>query len=102
LPLELPAIREGSTHVYHLFVIRTDHRALLQEYSQKNGIQMTIQYPVPIHQQQFYIDLLGKASLPITEKTARKILSLPMYPELEEADQKQVVDVLQTFYKGLQ
>ena len=102
LPLKLPVIREGSTHVYHLFVIKTDHRNLLQEYSQQNGIQMTIQYPVPIHQQQFYIDLLGKASLPVTEKAAGKILSLPIYPELEENDQEQVIRVLHNFNNGLQ
>ena len=102
LPLELPIVREGATHVYHLFVIKTDQRDILREYFQKNGIQTTIQYPVPIHHQQFYVDLLGKTSLPVTEKMASKILSLPMYPELEEADQKQVINVLHNFNKGLQ
>jgi len=97
LPLELPVIREGNTHVYHLFVIKTDQRNKLQEYLQENGIQTTIQYPVPIHRQQFYIDLLGKTSLPVTEKTADKILSLPIYPELKEADQMQVINVLYDF-----
>lgn len=102
LPLELPIVREGTTHVYHLFVIKTDQRNKLKEYLQKNGIQTTIQYPVPIHHHQFYSDILGKASLPVTEKRASIILSLPMYPEFEEADQKQTIDVLHNFYKGLQ
>ena len=100
LPLQLPRVRNDSNHVFHLFVIKTDQRDKLMGHLRENGMQSTIQYPVPVHQQDFYIKTLGDYSLPVTEKSAGSILSLPMYPELDEADQKQVVDVLHNYYKG--
>jgi len=99
LPLILPKVRKESTHVFHLFVIKTDQRNKLKEYLQNNEIKTTIQYPVPIHQQLYYDYILGKTSLPVTEKSALTILSLPMYPELEGTDQKQTINFLHNFFK---
>ena len=101
LPLDLPVAREGTTHVYHLFVIKNEQRDKLKEYLHRNGVQTTIQYTVPIHKQKFYFDNFGNNSLPIAEEMASTILSLPMYPELCEKDILQVIDSLKDFYKGI-
>jgi dTDP-4-amino-4,6-dideoxygalactose transaminase len=78
-----PFESENVRHVYHLYVIRTARRdAMLQRLKDK-GIDAGIHYPIPVHRQPVYLKLgYGDVSLPITEKTAAEILSLPMYPEL--------------------
>lgn len=99
LQIDLPNVRAGSSHVFHLFVIKTEWRNELAEYLKKNGVQTTIQYPVPIHHQQFYRNESDEISLPHTEKAAKSILSLPMYPELSVGDQNKVIDLIIDFYK---
>ena len=54
LPIELPLTRSECSHVFHLFVIRTEERDSLKNYLVQNGINTTIQYPVPIHKQSYY------------------------------------------------
>ncbi len=87
LPIELSDTR----HVYHLYVIRHPQRDALMAHLRECGIGTAIHYPVPIHLQPAYRGRLGaEGSLPETEKAAREIVSLPMYPELS-ADDVQVV-----------
>jgi len=95
--LDLPGIRDESTHVFHLYVIKTDHRDKLKTYLQKHEILTTIQYPIPIHRQNYYREIIGQCSLPVTDRVAETILSLPMFPELEEVERQQVIDSLQDF-----
>jgi dTDP-4-amino-4,6-dideoxygalactose transaminase len=84
--LNLPETRAGAVHVYHQYVIRTPERDGLKQYLWDRGIGTLIHYPVPVHLQPGYADRLGKARpLPHTEAVAEQILSLPMYPELEDA-----------------
>ncbi len=78
-PFESPDVR----HVYHLYVIRTSRRAAMLEHLQSKGIGAGIHYPVPLHRQPAYLKQgYGDVSLPVTERVAGEILSLPMYPEL--------------------
>jgi dTDP-4-amino-4,6-dideoxygalactose transaminase len=85
--LVLPTKRAASTHVFHLYVIRTKHRDHLKNFLQQDGIGTGIHYPVPVHLQKAYLGKLkGADSLPVTERIAKEILSLPMYPELPQAD----------------
>jgi dTDP-4-amino-4,6-dideoxygalactose transaminase len=98
LPLELPIIRGNCSHVYHLFVIKTKNRNELKTYLQNHNINTTIQYPVPIHQQQYFQNLSNNFSLPITEQMAKTILSLPIYPELAEKEILTISSVLKNFY----
>jgi dTDP-4-amino-4,6-dideoxygalactose transaminase len=91
LAIELPKIRENVSHVYHLFVVKTDERDELKKYLEENDINATIQYPVPIHQQKFYHRLTYGNSLPVSEIIAKNILSLPMYPELTIPEIKKVI-----------
>jgi dTDP-4-amino-4,6-dideoxygalactose transaminase len=84
-PVVTPSASKGIEHVWHLYVIRTTARDRLKQALSENGIETGIHYPVPIHQQPAYRDL-GRppGSFPVTEKLAGEILSLPMYPEIDD------------------
>jgi dTDP-4-amino-4,6-dideoxygalactose transaminase len=88
----LPTTASERVHVFHLYVIRVAQRdRVLQELS-KRGIGCGIHYPKPVHLQEAYASLgIGRGSLPVTEKTADEILSLPMFPELTPAQIELVV-----------
>ena len=94
--LVLPTQRAGTTHVYHQYVIRHPDRDGLQSRLRQRGIGTGIHYPVPVHRQPAYRDRsnIGAAGLDITEKAARDVLSLPMYPELDDASVAEVIDVI--------
>jgi dTDP-4-amino-4,6-dideoxygalactose transaminase len=97
-----PAKRENTTHVYHLYVIRTKYRDRLKQFLTEKEIGTGIHYPVPVHLQKAYIGKLkGAQDLPATEKVANEILSLPMYPELPEKDVIETIQAIKEFQKGL-
>jgi len=98
LPLSSPKIRDHCSHVFHLFVVKTNNRDELKEYLQNNGINTTIQYPVPVHQQTYFQNLYDEKSLPVTEQVAKNILSLPMYPELGENEIHTVSNILKNYF----
>jgi len=73
----------GVESVWHLYVIRSEHRDTLREHLESRGISANIHYPIPIHLQPAYKDLgYKRGDFPVTEGLARRILSLPMYAEL--------------------
>jgi len=77
--------------VYHLFVIRSEDRGQLQKHLAEAKIGTAIHYPVPLHLQKAYAGLhCGVGSFPVTEKVAREIVSLPMFPGLGESQQMRV------------
>ncbi len=79
--LVLPAVHANATHVYHLYVIKTENRDGLQKHLSENGIGTLIHYPIPPHLQKAY-QYLGfkKGSFPIAEELADNCLSLPIWP----------------------
>jgi dTDP-4-amino-4,6-dideoxygalactose transaminase len=84
LPVVLPDEDAQVRHVYHLYVIRTASRDRLMAHVKSLGIASGIHYPLPLHRQPAYQALgYGDVSLPVTEKIASEIVSLPMYPELD-------------------
>ncbi len=94
-PYEAPNVR----HVYHQYTIRAPQRDALAAYLKQQGIGSMIYYPVPLHQQELYADLGYEAgSLPESEAAAREVLSLPIYPELTEAQQARVAATIREFY----
>ena len=99
--LQLPGQREDRSHQYYLYTIRTGSRDALQHYLSEQGIETRINYPYPIHLMRGY-SFLGykEGSLPVTEKLAGEILSLPMYSELPESGAQTVVDAVIRFFKG--
>jgi dTDP-4-amino-4,6-dideoxygalactose transaminase len=93
--LVLPTCRSGSTHVYHLYVVRATRREAVQSHLKTHGIGTLVHYPVPVHLQPAYMGRLqGCESLPETERASTEILSLPMYPELSSQDQQEVIDAV--------
>lgn len=92
----LPQVVCQDSHVWHLFVIKTDVRDQLRIYLDKLGIQSLIHYPIPIHQQKAYSEFKDR-SLPLTEKLSETILSLPMSPELTSDDINRVINALNKF-----
>lgn len=94
LPLE-PA---QAGHVYHQYVIRLKERAELKAYLASHQIQSAIHYPVPVHRQPAYQNLgYPQGSLPVTEKAAEQVLSLPLYPEMSVENVKQVCEKIIEF-----
>jgi dTDP-4-amino-4,6-dideoxygalactose transaminase len=86
-PFEAP----DSTHVYHLYVVRTLQRDALQAHLREQGIGTAIHYPIPIHLQPFYAQSgFRRGQFPVTEQLCDEILSLPMFPEMT-ADQVEYV-----------
>lgn len=79
--IQLPAAGERESHVWHLFVVRTDKRDELQQHLSENHVQTLIHYPLPPHKQQAYVEWTS-LGFPITESIHRSVLSLPMGPTL--------------------
>ena len=97
--LVLPQICAEVEHVYHQYVVRSSQRDALRAYLRQVGIGTLIHYPVPVHLQPAYQNRLPKmASLQQTEDLARQILSLPMFPHLNESEIEQVSVEITRFY----
>jgi dTDP-4-amino-4,6-dideoxygalactose transaminase len=78
--------------VYHLYVVRVQDREALQAHLGEAGIGTGIHYPIPLHLQKAYQHLgYKKGDFPVTERVAKEILSLPMFPQLQRHQQKEVV-----------
>ncbi|MEP6951058.1 MAG: DegT/DnrJ/EryC1/StrS family aminotransferase [Ginsengibacter sp.] len=98
--LLLPFVSPGATHVYHLYVVRTDKRDALQRYLTEQGIGTLIHYPVPPHLQKAYQSLgYNSGDLPVAEEIANTCLSLPMWPGMEEEQVLQVASSIKAFYQ---
>jgi dTDP-4-amino-4,6-dideoxygalactose transaminase len=93
--LILPRDALDAHHVYHLYVVQSDRRDALQESLTAAGIQTGIHYPVPIHLQPAYASMgHRRGDFPETERQARRVLSLPMFPELTEQQIESVADAV--------
>ncbi|RZU00797.1 DegT/DnrJ/EryC1/StrS family aminotransferase [Rivibacter subsaxonicus] len=81
-----PQAAAYARHVYHVYAIRTQHRQAWQEQLLAAGIQTGVHYPIPVHLQPAYADLgYGVGAFPHAERASAEVLSLPMFPELSEA-----------------
>jgi len=92
----LPFWDFSNNHVFHLFVIRTENRAHLQEYLAQHNIQTVIHYPIPPHKQKAFSEW-NTLSFPITEKIHNEVLSLPMSPVLTNAEVDFIVEILNRY-----
>ena len=96
----LPVTAQGCTHVYHLYVIRTNRRDALQQWLTQQGIGTMIHYPVPPHLQKAYEYLnYKKGKFPKAETIADTCLSLPLYPGISESEIDYVCSCVQSFFK---
>lgn len=94
--ISLPQVIKDENHVWHLFVIRTQHRLKLQKYLLDHGVQTSIHYPIPPHQQEAYSEW-NLRSYPYTERIHQEILSLPMSPTITRNEIDEVISILNRF-----
>ena len=100
--LQTPRIPEGCEPVFHQYTVRTPYRDALVEWLRQHEVGCDIIYPVPLHQQPFYVARNGAAqvSLPEAERAAREVVSLPVYPGLTDDQLAEVVEVVRSFRPG--
>jgi dTDP-3-amino-3,4,6-trideoxy-alpha-D-glucose transaminase len=90
-----PIVRPGAEHAFHLYVVRHGRRDALMEALAGRGIGTLIHYPIPVHRQTAYADLgYAPGSLPVTERIAGEILSLPLYVGLTEQNVDTIVEAV--------
>jgi dTDP-4-amino-4,6-dideoxygalactose transaminase len=100
--VELPYEREGVRHIYNQYVVRVrgGRRDALVEHLKSAGIGTEIYYPVPLHLQECFRYLgYQEGDFPEAERAARETLALPVYPELNEVQQRYVVDSVREFFR---
>lgn len=94
----LPSIRNRATHIWHQFVIMCDERKRLINYLNDNNIGTIIHYPIPPHLSEAYMYLgLKNGDLPITEKYANTVLSIPLYNGMTKNEQDYIIDIINKF-----
>lgn len=99
-PVKTPGIAKANLPIYHLYVIQTSRRDELQAYLKDRGVFTGIHYPIPIHLQKCTKSLGYKlGDLPVTEEVVQKILSLPMYAELEEREIRYIANLICSFFQ---
>ena len=94
VPLGLPTARPEAEHVYHLYVVRCERRQELKNFLAANAIGTAVHYPVPVHLQPAYQGrvALGGGRLPETERAAREVLSLPLFPQMTDEQAEHVAE----------
>ena len=94
-------VREAdfAQSVFHLYVIRVDDRDGLQAFLSERGVGTGLHYPLPLHLQKAYAHMgLRKGDFPVSERTAERLLSLPMYAELTREHVEYVVDCINDYF----
>jgi dTDP-4-amino-4,6-dideoxygalactose transaminase len=89
-----PRVRPGYGHVWHQYTVRVDggrDRDAAVERLNDAGIGTGIFYPVPAHKQGYIREIVGEVTLPVAEKLAREVISLPVHPQLSQADLETIV-----------
>ncbi|MEK6830882.1 MAG: aminotransferase class V-fold PLP-dependent enzyme, partial [Nanoarchaeota archaeon] len=96
---EIKTIGFNSESIYHLYVIRTRNRDELMDYLKEKQITALIHYPIPLHLQKAFSYLNHKpGDFPNAEKFSKSILSLPMFPELEEKEVRKVCEEIRNYF----
>lgn len=96
--ITLPKIRNGATHIWHQFVIQSEYRDELVQYLEEKNIGTIIHYPIPPHLSEAYQYLgIKEGLLPITEKYAKTVLSIPLYNGMVKEEQDYVINAINAF-----
>jgi len=99
-PLQLPREAHGAESAWHLYVVRHPCRDELKKHLEASGIGCALHYPLPVHLQKAYAHLGHKpGDFPVAEKAARECLSLPIYPELTDAQLQRVASAVKDFFR---
>jgi dTDP-4-amino-4,6-dideoxygalactose transaminase len=99
-PLQLPLEADYAESAWHLYVVRHPRRDELKKHLEANQVGCALHYPLPLHLQKAYAHLGYKqGDFPSAEKAARECLSLPIFPELTDAQIQRVVSVVKDFFQ---
>jgi len=99
-PLRLPREADYARSAWHLYTVRHPRRDELKKHLDEHGIGNAVHYPIPLHLQKAYAALGHKpGDFPVAEKAARGVLSLPMFPELTDAQIRRVAEVVKNFFR---
>lgn len=97
--IQCPKIRPGSSHIFHVYCIKADRRAELQQFLKDNMIETAIHYPTPLPFMKAYNYLNHtEKDFPVCAANMRKILSLPMFPEMSKEQMDYVISKIKEFY----
>ncbi len=98
--IKLPIVSDFARHIYHVYAIRVGNRNNLIKMLKKKNITSLIHYPIPLHLQKAY-SFLGhkKGDFPVSERVAKEVLSLPMYPHLKKREIEYVAKTLRGIYE---
>lgn len=94
LPIEPPARDEDTTHVFHQYTVLSDRRDAIMAALGAADIASAIYYPVPLHRQPAFAEAVAPSALPQAERVAERCFSLPMFPELEDAQVDRICGVI--------
>ena len=92
--VELPPLEPQERHVFHLFVVRVQRRDEVRAELSARGVETAVHYPLPVHRHPAYAHLGAERSFPVSERLCNEVLSLPLYPQLADAEVARVVDAL--------
>lgn len=96
-PLQTPVVRRDCRHVYHCYVVRIANRDQVRQALADEHIQTGVHYPIPVHLQPAYANLgYAAGEFPVAEAAAREVLSLPIFPEMTDAQVEAVASALPT------
>ncbi len=97
----LPRADPRGSHVWHQYVVRAPRRDALRAFLEERGIGSEVYYPVPLHLQEALRELgYREGQFPESERAAREVLALPIYPELRGSEQERVVEAVAAFLRG--
>ncbi|MCI0595797.1 MAG: DegT/DnrJ/EryC1/StrS family aminotransferase [candidate division Zixibacteria bacterium] len=100
IPVETPFEPDYNYHIYHQYTIAAPKRDELRKFLTGREVGTEIYYPLPLHQQECYLSLgYKKGSMPAAEGRAVEVLSLPIFPELTDAEQDFVAGSIREFYR---
>lgn len=97
--IEVPTVRDYAKHAYHLYVIKVENRNDLISYMFQNGVATSVHY-MPIHLHPFYRKF--RAKIPVTENIWRKLVTLPMFPDLDDCDLERIVRIVKNKRNSLE
>jgi dTDP-4-amino-4,6-dideoxygalactose transaminase len=91
----VPPFEDGKgTHIYHQYTVLTDRRDAIMKALSGRGIASAVYYPIPLHRQEVFAAEFRGLSLPVSEETAARCMSLPVFPEMTEAQVREVADAV--------
>ncbi|MFH1587733.1 MAG: DegT/DnrJ/EryC1/StrS family aminotransferase [Candidatus Diapherotrites archaeon] len=95
--VQTPVEKEWCRHSYNQYTIKTNERELLEKKLIEKQIGHMIYYPIPIHQQKIIEEIYGKNSMPVTEKLAKEVISLPVHPALTKEQLDEIIEAVNGF-----